>query len=655
MKHKMITQHPNINALFIALLSTAAISPTYGHDDEKALDKLVVTTGFGENDADHSPISVSVINHEEIQANMGSSLDELIKDVVGLEVFDGGDRGGRKELAIRGVERDYNLILINGRRVSSNNAIFRGNDFDLSMVPKNSIERIEVVRGPMSALYGSDALGGVINILTKQPSSEDEWSTSIASSIATPESDGGSEFTIGLNGSGALIDDKLYVSYAIQQLKQDSWTPYKDELSNVTAIEDQDVKSLFSSIQYLINDSQSILLDFSLNDDQRKNLSKSDAEDGITTPGHQKVNRNRISITHDGTWSFGNSQIGYTYENVDVKETEVDDNSQSSETNEIFFGNVTLDYDEHSLVVGGEIKNTELEDKEYIETPSGSEDKKELAVFVQDKWSLSEDLSLTTGVRLDNHEDFGNHSTPRIYLVNNITNNWILKGGVSTAFKAPKIMDVTPGYVVESCRGDCYIVGNPDLKPETSTNYELSSIYAETDFRVEFTLYRNEIKDLIDTDEDNPVGDRNGTPIITSFNIEKVLTQGLEFSSDWEMSRDISLNLNYTYTSAKNETSGTTLNNIAKHNTSVSANWYINEELKAYVTARRKDDIIHDDDYFINDITTVDLGFSYDVSKDLYFSGGISNLSDVQYSDDIYLNGSALPGRTFTIAMSLEL
>lgn len=94
------------------------------------------------------------------------NLKDVLKEVPGVQLTNEGDN--RKGVSIRGLDSSYTLILVDGKRVNSRNAVFRHNDFDLNWIPVDSIERIEVVRGPMSSLYGSDALGGVVNIITKK-------------------------------------------------------------------------------------------------------------------------------------------------------------------------------------------------------------------------------------------------------------------------------------------------------------------------------------------------------------------------------------------------------------------------------------------------------------------------------------------------------
>lgn len=103
---------------------------------------------------------------EDLQRKPVQNLKDVLKEVPGVQLTNEGDN--RKGVSIRGLDSSYTLILVDGKRVNSRNAVFRHNDFDLNWIPVDSIERIEVVRGPMSSLYGSDALGGVVNIITKK-------------------------------------------------------------------------------------------------------------------------------------------------------------------------------------------------------------------------------------------------------------------------------------------------------------------------------------------------------------------------------------------------------------------------------------------------------------------------------------------------------
>ena len=148
-------------------LCLSAIScawPVLAVDDDG--ETMVVTASSVEQNLKDAPASISVITQEDLQRKPVQNLKDVLKEVPGVQLTNEGDN--RKGVSIRGLDSSYTLILVDGKRVNSRNAVFRHNDFDLNWIPGDSIERIEVVRGPMSSRYGSDALGGVVNIITKK-------------------------------------------------------------------------------------------------------------------------------------------------------------------------------------------------------------------------------------------------------------------------------------------------------------------------------------------------------------------------------------------------------------------------------------------------------------------------------------------------------
>jgi Outer membrane receptor for ferrienterochelin and colicins len=162
-----------VSALSLALPVTAA---TEG-------EQMVVTAAATEQSVKDAPASISVITQEDLQRKPVQNLKDILKEVPGVQLTNEGDN--RQGVSIRGLDSSYTLILIDGKRVNSRNAVFRHNDFDLNWIPADSIERIEVVRGPMSSLYGSDALGGVVNIITKKIGQK--WTGSITADTTIQE------------------------------------------------------------------------------------------------------------------------------------------------------------------------------------------------------------------------------------------------------------------------------------------------------------------------------------------------------------------------------------------------------------------------------------------------------------------------------------
>ena len=199
----------------------------------------------------------------------------------------------------------------------------------------------------------------------------------------------------------------------------------------------------------------------------------------------------------------------------------------------------------------------------------------EHAGFIEDEWQiLDEKLFLTLGSRLTHNEFFGNHLSPRAYLVYNATDTLSLKGGVATGYKTPNVNQISPEVGTIQKAWSIVDFGNKDLKPEKSTTYEVGAYYDnQADFRGSVTLFRNEFKDkILDTDGSKRV---NGIPAFgtctnapdvtcpgwgTYFNIEGATVWGVELSGDYDILSNLNFSSNYTYNKSKIKTGNPTIN-----------------------------------------------------------------------------------------------
>ena len=152
------------------------------HQQPRRRRSSVTVTATSEQDARTAPASVTVITAEELAEKNATDLLDAVRGAPGI-TLQGRQVGGRKTLALRGLEGKHTLTLIDGRRISASDDVIGHSDYQYGWLPISAIERVEIIRGPMSALYGSEALGGVINLITKRP--KDRWSGSIGVSGAT--------------------------------------------------------------------------------------------------------------------------------------------------------------------------------------------------------------------------------------------------------------------------------------------------------------------------------------------------------------------------------------------------------------------------------------------------------------------------------------
>ena len=172
--------HPyKLSKLTLTILSIFPFATLAEENTTAHLDEIVVTAAGNEQAFKDAPASISVVNQQQLKQHPVNRLEDALQDVPGVNIS--GSNANRSDVSIRGLPADYTLIMVDGRRQNTRESRPNGNGgFEGGfMPPVNAIERIEVVRGPMSSLYGSDAMGGVVNIITKNATKE--WTGSLSS------------------------------------------------------------------------------------------------------------------------------------------------------------------------------------------------------------------------------------------------------------------------------------------------------------------------------------------------------------------------------------------------------------------------------------------------------------------------------------------
>ncbi|RYG32578.1 MAG: TonB-dependent receptor, partial [Burkholderiales bacterium] len=202
-------------------------------------DVVVITASGFEQKLTDAPASISVVTAEEIKQRPYMTLIDAVRDLEGVDVGETADKTGQRTISLRGMGSDYTLILIDGKRQNNHGDIypnsFSGNQFN-HIPPLDTIERIEVIRGPASTLYGSDALGGVINIITKKTASK--WSGSVTAGYSLQENDQyGDDSTVDVFVSGPIIQDVLDISLRGSWYKRDASNPVYNSVTDPAGVE----------------------------------------------------------------------------------------------------------------------------------------------------------------------------------------------------------------------------------------------------------------------------------------------------------------------------------------------------------------------------------------------------------------------------------
>lgn len=629
-------------------------------DNSVTLEDSIVTASQTSHSQLSVPASASVITRAELEKMPVYDLADAVKRLPGVHI-NTSSAYGRKEIKIRGMDSDYTLLLVNGRRINSRDALTSNyaNDFDLSSIPMAAVERIEVIRGPMSSLYGADALGGVVNVILRQPTNSTEAGVAYSYEHPTKGDNGDRHISSGYL-SGALIDDKLLGNLIVESTDQAAWQTDKLSLKGTDATEKRQGANMLGSLSWLLDEQQSIDLDFSHRKDERKARWNNAGAPAPLVTNEQEMDRTTFGLSHNGNWDSFNSRVRYYYEKVDLTDDSQIMTTLRGRVGEVEQNNHTVDgqisttLGSHLLTAGSELRRTTLEHNQNLGKETEVDQK---AVYLQDEFSLGA-LDITLAGRWDDHEVFGGAFSPRLYGIYNLTDNWVLKGGLGKAFKAPDITQSDENYSVLACRGMCQIVGNPDLKPETSVSYELGTLYQDERLQAGIMFFNNEIEDMIVSDSWRPPLYR--PRVMTYTNVSKARIQGYELQGSYAFTDAVTARANYTYSDAENRDTGNELNYSPKHVGNIGLDWQVLPKLglnldyqytgNQMLVIPNKASSVESDAYH-----TVSLGTKFQATKELALKAGVNNLTDSKRDDVAQSIDHLLMGRTVFVGFSYDL
>lgn len=591
---------------------------------------VVVTASLRNHTAASAPAFTTIVTEEDIAKSPVNSLPDLLRDTVGVNNMT--DSTGRDEIRIRGLGGKYTLMLVNGKRVSSGGALWRGGDFDFSSIPLASIKRVEIVRGPMAALYGSDAIGGVVNIITKAPTRE--WKGSVSGEYRTVQpGEEGNQYRVGASIAGA-IDDTFGLALSGEYYDRDAW--YATSASDTTRparLEEKRAANVAGTLSVKLAENQSLDIDASYNRDHRPRALfyySYDPQWDWTTRDYreQQIERGTYGVTHKADWGWGNTTAFVTRENARIEDFNSRYNAPQErvlhEENTYAKAYANVNWGINAITAGVDLRRQVIKDAAtYLE--SGRIGTTSRALFLEDELALAPNLHLTLAGRLDDSNTFGSHFSPKSYLVWQGADGVTVKGGISRAFKAPEAYQLSTEYRTVSCGGKCYLAGNPNLTPETSTNYEAGVEIHRPTWDFTAVVFKNDVKDMIVATYDA------AGPSRAWANVAKAKTRGIELQGEVTLSPAFSVSANLTHLKADyiDETGKEAKLDNRPENTAVATlNWKATDRLTTSLSAHYTGEQY----YLTKDLpgyTRVDLSLAAKVNKQLTVRAGVKNLTDV--------------------------
>lgn len=496
---------------------------------EFAMDDFVVTASRTKTAIVDTPVNMNVIDAQTIENRHYTDVAEALKDVPGAVVVDNGYGAVEKKIVLNGDARV--LVLVDGRRVNQDIGSMGGRaSFDLNQLPDVAqIERIEVVKGHGGALYGSDAVGGVVNIITKK----------------ADHKFGKRSFAMGSNQARdfksvyAFKKGKTGVTLSGSKYKQ-GYYKYKDVASDST--KRWGANSKYENNKFSIKVDQDFTDTTSLTVGYDYSKFEGFSPYSATHPSLSPVDKKTNNFYAQYNWLVNDEDAGFV--NVYHNKYEYFNFGGMEEKDTGFEAQQTLTVAANdTLVFGASYRKAKALNEMYY-TDEHSIDN--AAVFVNNTWEFMPSWSLNTGVRYDKHSDFGSETTMSAGLNKKFDENSHAYFNWGQVFKAPTIDDLYYYSFSEWDGKKSEYIGNPDLKPETGDTWTIgygTTINDKTDINISY--FQSDLEDAI-----NWKNYADG--VHKAENIDKQKKNGMEISIDHELNDNWDLTASYTYVRVRN-------------------------------------------------------------------------------------------------------
>ncbi len=588
-------------------------------------DELIVTASRIEMQQRSIGRSVSVVSSWELEHQKKISISDILRDVCGLDVTQNGGIGQPSSVLIRGAKSEHTLVMIDG--IEMNDPISPGRSFDFAHLIPNSVEKIEIIKGPQSTLYGSDAIGGVINIITKKGLKKPSFLISL---------EGGSYGTYRENIQTGGATDNFNYNLSLSRLDFNGFSAAAEKYGNK---EKDSYSNTGISGRTGINLSQNILYNLLFHNINSKtdldNFGGTFGDDpNYVTKGKQFYLKNQFTIdsfnkkwTQIYSFSLTNSKRNYLNEKDENHPDDFIDSNYNGKLYKFDFQNNIFANRMNTLAFGLDYEKEKGDSRYYSESMWGpyeavfpNKEATILGFYLHNNMNIKNSFMPTLGVRYDKHNIYGASTTFHIAPVYFIgKSNTKFRASFATGFKAPSLYQLYSQY------------GDNRLKPEKVKSFDAGFeqyLYKDT-FSFSAEYFYNDFSNMIDFESN----------LFKYINIGSASTQGIEIESAIRPLRDLYFKIYYTYLKTEDKATKEALLRRANNKGGLTANYFIkkfNFNLNMIFVGKRDD---MDYSTFpakritLKEYTKINLTGSYDIIKNMQIYGRIENLTNQDYED----------------------
>lgn len=530
--------------------------------DKYSTDEYVVTATRTELTKEENPRSVEVITKEEIQNSGAISVRDALRVASNVNIQTGGGASG-DNITIRG--GDDVLVMVDGKRVATEGhfGMISQNAFVLDRLNANNVERIEILRGPDAAIYGSGAQAGIINIITKK---SEKPSATVGFTTGTKEMSNYYRFDSGKTGKLSATFDANFSKVRDLYGKTGEAFLYGPK-QNYALDLDYEMDS---------NNKLNLNLDYYKDNFQYLLTSTAFARPSGLTPFTSE--RKTASLSYDGKNSNNDYNLTVVYSKMDRDSAIIDTATTAGreyESLSVEARDVIRTSENNKLVIGAEYRNDNAVVYGGVE-----KDIDQYSVYIHDEYKVGDKLLLTPSIRYDHHEVFGSNTSPSLGATYFVTDKSRVKASYGSGYRAPSLDELygifDHGGVWSNLGGmgtSMLLYGNPDLKPEKTRGYELSY---EQEFNdqtsAKLTYFKNKKKDAMNMGSAGY--DRvNNIVKMTWVNINEASYEGVEFELKHDLGNGFMFSGSYDWLDAKNEETGYSLLYSARNKYTAKLSW----------------------------------------------------------------------------------
>ena len=569
----------------------------------------------------------------------GATAQDVLTFATGVDFYEDMMRSAP---SIRGFEGKHTLILIDGRRMAGPLGKFN----ELGRITTDTIERIEIIRGPMSTLYGSEAMGGVINIITKTPQ-KTTAGVGLKYSVYGEDSDAdGTEASFDIAAAGDKMG-RLGFFLSGSAIKNE---PLKNDDDEYLA-PDKDLFRINSRATWQFSDVLSSDITFDFSDDDIENeyfstymRSSSNCYEQMGTSVGLAYDTKALQANVRAYFSKWNKDYesryarDYTSRGTLHPEGELNDFTDDERETTVVEASVSKRIvQSHRVTFGGDWRrelfhsarnntgdNPFTLTREGITVEGSDYEPSAYSLYLQDEWFLGEKVLIVPGIRYDKPDDFDNELSPKIGVTWFLHPQFRIKANYGHSYATPATGQLYKDWY--GMGGRYHIIGNPDLDPETSDSYEIALEAEKGRFGGRVAFFHNDIEDLIDTVTSGKE-EETGATIYRYANINEAEIKGSEVSFNVRFNKNLSFEAGYTYLDATDKETGERLEQRAGNKVTAKL-FYTNDafDFDINLWGEHVSDFLQDEEDY--SFTICNLNVKKRLFHDLELYAGVENLFD---------------------------